>query len=647
MPVNPFSKLKIATDAMLKHNLPISVLAKVSAQDQAKVKDAIAQVAAQNGDKYLNKAEAQLLVDIFSKAADPSALVSGTSLDAALATLGTQAAQMKSASDVDGVSAHFSFNESLEAKLVGELNDTVTRAAGRPTEIDMMIFEFQSNEIQAAITNIAKNNPNVTFRIIADATQASTTGGNALPEILKEKLPNIQVKYKKDFPYVWDAKAGRPVYSHNVTMGLNHHKGFVSTIDGQPDRLVTGSFNWSDTADTKNYEDLLVFKSMDSSTRSAVQQYQDEFAGYFNNNDATLSPNAFSNFKKQEWNDMTVTNGGKASTLAPLPDDTYPTYQPLKNTTAFDFNGFRADDKARLQAIVGTKIATSILADRSKYGRFASFSELLDRVKSVATLPADKLDALRKAGDFGSLTVSVNDGAAEELKQAGLPATLAKAVVDYRAKNGAFQSVDELANVPGMTTQALNAAKKYLTATDVEAFFNSRPFGASVGGTGYGPGGSRTTAAAGDDGTVKVTAANVSVAATDLFNRAKAGDKVSVAMYGVSNTAPEVKAMIAAAKRGADVKIVVNDDFNDGIVSLVKSLKAQGMTIDIRVQSAKTMHEKFGVVGDDVFFGSANFSESSSTKHSEDRFTIRNDAETSQAFQGRFDALWAKSKVVT
>ena len=46
-------------------------------------------------------------------------------------------------------------------------------------------------------------------------------------------------------------------------------------------------------------------------------------------------------------------------------------------------------------------------------------------------------------------------------------------------------------------------------------------------------------------------------------------------------------------------------------------------------------------------YGSANFSESSSTKHSEDRFSIKNDAETSQAFQGRFDALWAKSKVVT
>lgn len=57
---------------------------------------------------------------------------------------------------------------------------------------------------------------------------------------------------------------------------------------------------------------------MDSSTRAAVQRYQDEFTGYFNNSGATLSPNAFSNFKKQQWNDMTAKNGGKPSSFTPL-----------------------------------------------------------------------------------------------------------------------------------------------------------------------------------------------------------------------------------------------------------------------------------------------------------------------------------------
>src|SRR6185436_14116542 len=144
----------------------------------------------------------------------------------------------------------------LTSKVIGELQDAVARANGRPMDVDMMIFEFQSDRIEKAITDIAKANPNVKFRIVADSTQASATGGNALPSILSQHLPNIEVKFKKDFPYRWDAGKQAAVYDHNITGGLNPHKGFATFIDGLPDRLVPGSFNWSDTADNSNYEDL-------------------------------------------------------------------------------------------------------------------------------------------------------------------------------------------------------------------------------------------------------------------------------------------------------------------------------------------------------------------------------------------------------
>ena len=119
-----------------------------------------------------------------------------------------------------------------------------------------------------------------------------------------------------------------------------------------------------------------------------------------------------------------------------------------------------------------------------------------------------------------------------------------------------------------------------------------------------------------------------------------------VAMYGMSGTAPEVKALTEAARRGVTVRIVINDAYSASTVAAIKALKAQGLAIDIRVQSAKTMHEKFGVVGDDAFSGSANFSESSSTKHSEDRFTVKNHPEIAAQFQSQFELLWAKSKVM-
>ncbi len=642
MPVNPFSKTKVASEAK---SLVNQTLAKVSAQDQAKVKDALAQVASQNGDKFLNKAEAQMVADAFEKAAAAGPLT-GAALDGVLTQVDAQAKAMAKASNVDGLSAHFSFNESLEAKLCAELYDVVDRAKGKPVEINMMIFEFQSDEVEKTILDIAKNNPNVTLRVVADSTQASTSGGNALPVILKEKLPNVEVKFKKDFPYIWSSKDKRPVYNHGATQGLNHHKGFAATIDGVPDKLVSGSFNWSDTADEKNYEDLFIFKSGDASTRRGIEQYQDEFAAYFNSNEATLSPNAFSNFKKQQWNDMTAKNGVKPTPFTPLPDDAYAVYTPRQNTTSFDVNGFRPEDDKGLNDLVGTKLAQTIRTDRTKYGRFASLEELKQRVSGVAKLPAEKLAALEASGLFGSGQVSANNSSVDELKRAGLSATLAKAVVAYREAHGDFEAVEDLAKVPGMTASALNSVARNLNVTDVEAFFNSRPFGAAVGGTGYGSGGTRTSAVMGADGAVTQAAASVTVAATDLFNRAKAGDTVCVAMYGISASSKEFQAMAAAAKRGVTVRVVVNDDYTEPATKAIKALKAQGFDIDVRIQKAKTMHEKFGVVGNDVFFGSANFSESSSTKHSEDRFSVKNSAEIAEGFQARFDALWAKSKDV-
>ena len=118
---------------------------------------------------------------------------------------------MSDLGNLDGVSNVFTLQgKSVETRMVKELQDSVIRANGRPMDVNMLIFEFQSDAMQKAITDIARQNPNVTFRVIADSGQASTTGGNALPELVKLGLPNIQVKFKKDFPYVWNPALGRP-----------------------------------------------------------------------------------------------------------------------------------------------------------------------------------------------------------------------------------------------------------------------------------------------------------------------------------------------------------------------------------------------------------------------------------------------------
>ena len=85
-----------------------------------------------------------------------------------------------------------------------------------------------------------------------------------------------------------------------------------------------------------------------------------------------------------------------------------------------------------------------------------------------------------------------------------------------------------------------------------------------------------------------------------------------------------------------------------GNATAAAALKTQaeaGLPIEVRVQK-KTMHQKFGTLNDDAFFGSSNFSGSASNKNSEDRFLVKNNAELAGELLAEHDRLWAKSDPV-
>ena len=71
-------------------------------------------------------------------------------------------------------------------------------------------------------------------------------------------------------------------------------------------------------------------------------------------------------------------------------------------------------------------------------------------------------------------------------------------------------------------------------------------------------------------------------------------------------------------------------------------MRAAGLPVDFRIIKNRVMHEKFGVFGDDLFNGSANWSLSSLTKHSEDRFLFRNQPQLAAQFANEFQRLWAE-----
>lgn len=487
-----------------------------------------------------------------------------------------------------GMSVHFQAGK-LEQELIDELHAVVAHANGRQLDINMMIFEFQSDAIEAAIADIARANRNVTFRIIGDSTQASSGGGNALPALMKLRLPNIVCKFKKDFPYSWNPDKKMPVYNHGASTGLNHHKGFVAVIDGVPERLVSGSFNWSQTANEKNYEDLAVLHALDPSLQQTIALYQDEFVGFFNNGEATLSERELAAFKREKWNELLVKNGEKPlSPIVVSAADRLAPYQPATGTPTLNVNHSSSD--ASLQALLSAATGSdamfsSLKADRDAFGRFSSFEDLSARVQGIAALASPAAASLRGA-TFG--------------------------VVD--------------------------------SSRQVDVRFNSRAYGAASAGTGYGALTSQRQIDVNDGATQSTVGAGVSSVVQQMLAPLGAGDSLDVALYAASPSSKETKAVLSAAQRGVKIRVVLNDDHNENVA---KALAQAG--IEVRMQKARTMHEKFAVTGngsatDAALFGSANFSESSSTKHSEDRFLVQNDAAVAGAFRERFSLLWEKSR---
>jgi competence protein ComEA len=85
---------------------------------------------------------------------------------------------------------------------------------------------------------------------------------------------------------------------------------------------------------------------------------------------------------------------------------------------------------------------------------------------------------------FSALAFSVSAWAAVDLNKAtqaeletvkGIGPSKAKAIVDYRKKNGNFKSVDELDKVPGFGKKTVDSVKKEITVGNATAAAAGKP----------------------------------------------------------------------------------------------------------------------------------------------------------------------------
>jgi len=135
--------------------------------------------------------------------------------------------------DVDGV---------IETAIVQAID-------GARESIDIALFSFTDDQLGAAVVRAARRG--VTVCVILGVDQDKMLGGEY------EKL----------------VSAGIPVVVVG-TPGLFHHK--FALIDGT--LVITGSYDWSDTADKENYENVVfVYCSTPTANLTVPEQYAMEF----------------------------------------------------------------------------------------------------------------------------------------------------------------------------------------------------------------------------------------------------------------------------------------------------------------------------------------------------------------------------------
>lgn len=237
------------------------------------------------------------------------------------------------------VDVYFNSQERLEKHLKGAFSHAVQRAKqGKQGTIDIMIFSFTTTHLADSMMRIARDFPNVRIRIIANLSQLFREPSSVLPDIeniasgkkenyrkaaerrkgfiedekIKEKaiegelkyltsefrqkpLPNVEVKYKwfPSFSWIDDEgkitpydKEGSCGYDHfNQKSTLLHHK--MAVVNGVI--LVNGSYNWSQSAETKNFENIMIITGPEEHDLKMVTDFQAEFNALWNNPQLTMS----------------------------------------------------------------------------------------------------------------------------------------------------------------------------------------------------------------------------------------------------------------------------------------------------------------------------------------------------------------------
>ncbi len=636
------SRLRLEPDAI---SYVEGALAALPSREAAVVRRLLREAASVDANRVLTRGEAEAVIEPALDALPEGAAALRARLAEVDAWLDRERA--REAAVRDGIDVYFNSDPqapSLSGTIIEQLDRAVAQARGRPLDIHIMIFSFTDEAIANKLLEIAERHPNARIRIIADWTQSTEANGYKPAWLVKQArargLTNLEVKFKRDQPYRWDAEAGRLRWDHGTTRGLNHHKGLVTLIDGKPRSMVAGSFNWSPSAEEKNYENLMIFDAKAAANRLVMRHYEEEFEAFWNDGRATLTLEEAREHKRlidaTFRADPNVSPREVEGLAAGAGGDLHRLSDPRSGAAVAAF--FGGGERGRA-------IAMAIAAERLRFGRFDDVDDLIARVPAVGEFGAGTIERIVAQAVFGDARISVSSASREDLIAAGASRAAADAIVTWREANGDFESLEQVRALPEVSRSTWYRMRRFLSADLRRVAFSARLPGEAQGDGGYARvNEERRIPVKQPDGSVVLESLTIGAGAVDMIRRARPGETLKLATYGLCPSTPEFAALIEAARSGVKLRVILNRKYNEHVAEQLRTLAAaEGLDIEVKT-SGRTMHQKYLVYpeGDDAFNGSANLSSSAARKHSEDRFFIKNNRAIARAFEADFDRLWAR-----
>ncbi|MFZ2960478.1 MAG: phospholipase D-like domain-containing protein [Candidatus Ozemobacteraceae bacterium] len=170
---------------------------------------------------------------------------------------------------------------SIENRVMSLLDEVASDGS-----VDIAMFSFTHFAIANKILEAAEKKPGAKFRLFFDHSMllSGPDRKGLMPPMIEEKikekkLANIEVRYKfRANSYAYDAKT-KVVAQDHFKAPLLHHKFMVINKK----KIITGSYNWSASAELRNMEDDVIFDASTPYGKDVIDRYLAEFEFLWDN----------------------------------------------------------------------------------------------------------------------------------------------------------------------------------------------------------------------------------------------------------------------------------------------------------------------------------------------------------------------------